>query len=331
MRPAWASHCRHPPGAHSTNLALVRVLEDFNDWPRGPLAIAIGVFDGVHVGHQALIRQAAEHAKQRGGTALAATFDPLPIQALAPGAPPSALSDAEGRVRLLHAAGADNVVVFHFTKELAAMSADEFMRRLAAAGEVRQIFVGEDFQFGHDRGGNVRTLAAAGPTHGFEVVVASPVKQAGEVVSSTRIRNALLAGDVENAARLLGRPYTVRGTVVHGAKRGRALGFPTLNLAVPPERLLPRDGIYAMTVNVRDEHVAAAASLGVRPTFGGGDRVLEAYLLDWQGDVYGDVIEAAFVKRIRDELRFASAEELSEQIARDVEATRAALRELPDP
>ena len=303
------------------------ILYDFVGWPHGPLSIAIGVFDGVHIGHQALIRQTAAGAKQLGGRALAATFDPLPIQALAPGAPPSALSDADDRVRLLHAAGADDVVVFHFTKEFAALDADEFVRRLVGAGEVRRIFVGEDFQFGRDRGGNVRTLAAAGAKHGFEVVVATPVMEGGEVVSSTRIRNALLAGDVAGAARLLGRPYSVRGTVVHGEKRGRALGFPTINLSVPPQRLLPRDGIYAMTVRVRDEEVAAAASLGVRPTFGSGDRTLEAYLLDWEGDVYGDTIDAAFVKRLRDELRFASAEELTEQIARDVEATRAALRE----
>ncbi len=302
------------------------VLADFSGWPRGPLAIAIGVFDGVHIGHQALIRQAAERAKGQGGRALAATFDPLPIQALAPGAPPSALSDVEERAELLHAAGADEVVVFHFTTEFAALSADEFVRRLVAAGEIRQIFVGEDFQFGHDRGGNVATLTAAGKRHDFEVIVALPVKLDGEIVSSTRIRNALLAGDVENAARLLGRPYRVRGTVVHGDKRGRALGFPTMNLAVPRERLLPRDGIYALWATVNGERVPAAASLGVRPTFGGGDRVLEAYLLDWSGDAYGDSVEAAFVTRLRDELRFASAAELSAQIARDVEATRAALR-----
>jgi riboflavin kinase / FMN adenylyltransferase len=305
----------------------VSVLSDFTAWPRGPLSIAIGVFDGVHIGHQALIRQTAEGAKQQAGRALAATFDPLPIQALAPGAPPSALSDVEERVQLLHEAGANDVVVFHFTREFAALSADDFIRRLAGAGEVRQIFVGEDFQFGHDRGGNVRALAAAGPTHGFDVVVAKPVKQGGELVSSTRIRNALLAGDVESAARLLGRAHSVTGTVVHGDKRGRALGFPTLNLAVPRERLLPRDGIYAMWATVNGQRVAAAASLGVRPTFGGGDRVLEAYLLDWSGDAYGDSVEAAFVRRLRDELRFASAAELSAQIGRDVVETRKALRE----
>jgi len=304
----------------------VGVLEDFTGWPRGPLSIAIGVFDGVHIGHQALIRQTAVRAKAQGGRAIAATFDPLPIQALARGAPPSALSDVDERARLLLEAGANDIVVFHFTKEFAALPADEFVRRLTSAGEVRQILVGEDFQFGHDRGGDVRTLAAAGSRFGFEVIVATPVKLDGEVVSSTRIRNALLAGDVESAARLLGRPYSVRGTVVHGDQRGRALGFPTMNLAVPRERLLPRDGIYALWATLNGQRVPAAASLGVRPTFGGGDRVLEAYLLDWSGDAYGDRIEAAFVKRLRDELRFASAAELSTQIAHDVEETRKALR-----
>jgi len=304
----------------------VGVLVDFTSWPRGPLSIAIGVFDGVHIGHRALMRQTAARAKQQGGRAIAATFDPLPIQALAPGAPPSALSDVDERTRLLQEAGANDIVIFHFTKEFAALTADEFVRRLTSAGEVRQILVGEDFQFGHDRGGDVRTLAAAGSRFGFEVVVATPVKLDGEVVSSTRIRNALLVGDVESAARLLGRPYSVRGTVVRGDQRGRALGFPTMNLAVPRERLLPRDGIYALWATVSGQRVPAAASLGVRPTFGGGDRVLEAYLLDWSGDAYGDRIEAAFVKRLRDELRFASAAELSTQIAHDVEETRKALR-----
>jgi riboflavin kinase/FMN adenylyltransferase len=303
----------------------VSVLEDFTGWPRGSLSIAIGVFDGVHIGHQALIHQTAARAKRQGGRALAATFDPLPIQALAPGAPPSALSDVDERVRLLHAAGADDVVVFHFTKEFSTLTADEFVRRLTGAGEVRQIFVGEDFQFGRDRGGDVRTLAAAGSDHGFEVLVAPPVTLDGEIVSSTRTRNALLAGDVVSAARLLGRPYSVTGTVVHGDKRGRALGFPTMNLSVPRHRLLPRDGIYAMWATVNGQRVAAAASLGIRPTFGGGDRVLEAYLLDWSGDAYGDAVEAAFVKRLRDELRFSSAAELSDQIARDVAETRRAL------
>ena len=146
-----------------------------------------------------------------------------------------------------------------------------------------------------------------------------------QIVSSTRIRNALLTGDVEGAARLLGRPYSVTGVVEHGSKRGRALGFPTVNLGVAPNRLLPRDGIYAVWAEVEGKRVKAAASLGVRPTFGGGERKLEAFLLDWSGDVYGDRVRCEFVRRLRDELRFANATELAEQISRDVEETRKAL------
>lgn len=302
------------------------LLRDFAAWPRGPLHLAIGVFDGVHRGHRALVAKLKEGARADGASALAATFDPLPIQLLAPGAPPSALSDAEGRARRLHEAGADHVVVFTFDEAFAALEPEEFFRRVVSAGDVKRIVVGEDFQFGHERRGDTKTLAALGARYGCALDVMPPIAIDGEVVSSTRIRNALLAGDVESAARLLGRPYDVRGTVVHGAKRGRALGFPTVNLAIPRERLLPRDGIYAMWVRVRDQDVAAAASLGVRPTFGGGDRTLEAFLLDWSGELYGDTLEARFVKRLRDELRFASAQELSTQIERDVEETRRALR-----
>jgi riboflavin kinase/FMN adenylyltransferase len=173
--------------------------------------------------------------------------------------------------------------------------------------------------------GEVATLRARAKRDGFAVQVVTPVEREGGIVSSTRIRNLLLAGDVEAAARLLGRAYGVRGRVVHGAKRGRALGFPTVNLEPPRDRLLPRDGIYAMWVEMGEGRFAAAASLGVRPTFGGGERVLEAFILDFSDDVYGEEVDAIFVKRLRDEMAFASPAELSAQIARDVEETRRAL------
>jgi riboflavin kinase/FMN adenylyltransferase len=217
------------------------------------------------------------------------------------------------------------VVVFHFTPEFAALAPDEFARRLCAAGDLREVCVGDDFQFGRDRSGDVRALTDLGKKLGFKVHIASPVSVDGKIVSSTRIRNALLAGDVEAAAKLLGRSYAVTGVVEHGDKRGRALGFPTVNLGVPPSRLLPRDGIYAVWAHVNGTRVAAAASLGVRPTFGAGERRLEAFLLDWSGDLYGDRVKAEFVKRLRDELRFSSAAELAEQIAKDVVETRKAL------
>lgn len=301
------------------------ILHDFAGWPRGPLHLAIGVFDGVHVGHQLLVQTVARHAQSTGGTAMAATFDPLPIEVFAPGAPPSALTEIDERCALLLGAGARAVVVFHFTPEFAALTPDEFVSRLAAAGDVRTVCVGDDFQFGRDRSGDVRALIELGRRAGFTVDLAPPVVVDGRIVSSTRIRNALVAGEVAEATRLLGRPYSVSGVVEHGDKRGRALGFPTINLSVSSNRLLPRDGIYAVWARVNGDRIAAAASLGVRPTFGAGERRLEAFLLDWNGDLYGDRVGIEFVKRLRDELRFASAAELSAQIAKDVEETRAAL------
>jgi riboflavin kinase/FMN adenylyltransferase len=224
-------------------------------------------------------------------------------------------------VRLLREAGADAVVVFRFDEAFARLSADEFVDRVKGACDVRRIVVGPDFHFGRRAEGDVEKLRERGKRDGFVVDVVSPIEIDGAIVSSTRIRNLLLAGDVEAAARLLGRPYSVRGHVVHGDKRGRALGFPTINLALPKERLLPRDGIYAMWAEMGEGRFKAAASLGVRPTFGGGERVLEAFLLDFSGDVYGEEVEVAFVKRLRDEIAFASPAELSAQIARDVEET----------
>ena len=283
------------------------------------------MFDGVHLGHRALIAQLARGARQEGARAGAATFDPLPIQALAPGAPASALSDIADRVRLLREAGADAVVVFHFDKAFAKLSADEFVDRVREACDVRRIVVGPDFHFGHRAEGDVEKLRERGKRDGFVVDVVKPIEIDRAIVSSTRIRNLLLAGDVETAAGLLGRPYSIRGRVVHGDKRGRALGFPTINLGLPKERLLPRDGIYAMWAEMGEGRFKAAASLGVRPTFGGGERVLEAYLLDFSDEVYGEEVEVAFVKRLRDEIAFASPAELSSQIARDVEETRTVL------
>jgi len=301
-------------------------LHDFAGWPAGPIHLAIGVFDGVHLGHQALIRHLAEGARAAHATAVAATFDPLPIEALAPAAPPSALSDADERAALLAAAGCDAVALFRFDASFAALTAREFVRRVAGAGNVVRMVVGPDFRFGHDRTGDVALLRELGRELRFAVDVFDPIEVSGAVVSSTRVRNALAAGDVEGAAILLGRPYEVPGTVVHGERRGRGLGFPTINVATRPNRLLPKDGIYAVRTRVGDMRHDAAASLGVRPTFGGGARWLEAYLLDFEGDLYGDLVHVSFIRRLRDELHFESPEALAAQIAKDVEETRRALK-----
>jgi riboflavin kinase/FMN adenylyltransferase len=300
-------------------------LRGFAAWPKGPIHLAIGVFDGTHIGHRALIAQLARGARQDDAIAVAATFDPLPIHVLAPGAPASALSDVSDRIRRLREAGAEVVVVFRFDDTFAKISADEFLDRVRAAGDVRRLVVGPDFHFGRRAEGDVEMLRARGARDGFAVDVMTPVEIDGAIVSATSIRNLLLAGDVAAAARLLGRPFSLRGRVMHGAKRGRALGFPTINLALPKERLLPRDGIYAVWAEMGEGRFKAAATLGVRPTFGGGERVLEAYLLDFSGEVYGDEVEVAFMKRLRDEIAFASPADLSAQIARDVEQTKRAL------
>ena len=285
------------------------LIRDWQGWPPGALHLAVGVFDGVHRGHQALVRHLREDAQSAGARPVAATFDPLPIEVLAPHAPPSALTDAEERVTLLRSAGAAAVVVFTFDQTFAAMSAREFVERILGAGEVRRIVVGGDFRFGRGREGDVGALSALAGERGASVEVVDAVVARGEAVSSTRIRNVLLAGDVRGASELLGRPHAVPGRVAHGDRRGRALGYPTINVATPRQRLLPRDGIYATWVEMGATRYAAASSLGVRPTFGGTERLLESYLLDFSGEVYGESVRVAFVERI----------------ARDVEATRRAL------
>jgi riboflavin kinase / FMN adenylyltransferase len=303
----------------------VRVVRGFEGWPAGPLHLAIGVFDGVHRGHQELTRQLSAGARAANATAVVATFDPIPISVLAPGAPPSTLSDAEERAELLEAAGADAVVIFRFDPAFAEMPATGFFEAMLRAGEVRRIVVGSDFHFGRDREGNVSTLTALGRARGVAVEVVSPVARGGAVISSTRIRNLLVSGDVKGAADLLGRFYLVRGEVVGGDRRGRALGYPTINVTTPPERLLPRDGIYATFVTIEGTRRPAATSLGVRPTFGHGERLLESYILDFSGDLYGRDARIEFVERIRDELRFETADELVAQIAEDVRAIRRVL------
>lgn len=307
----------------------VNAIRNFQGWPAGPIHVAIGVFDGVHLGHQMLMQRLLGGARAAGATAVAATFDPLPSQALAQDPPRSTLADAPERVALLEQAGAESVVIFTFDQAFSQQSAEQFIKRLTAAGDVRRIVVGIDFQFGHGRAGAVPTLQALGERYGFAVTVVEPISLGGTVVSSTRIRQALREGDLITAQALLGRPYSVSGTIVRGEQRGRSLGFPTINVAPPDDKLLPRDGIYATWAildNHGDQRFRAASSLGVRPTFGGGPRKLESHILDFSGDLYGHQAVIVFVERLRDELKFSSADDLARQIAKDVEQSRLALR-----
>lgn len=301
-------------------------LRELAGWPGGPLHVALGVFDGVHVGHRALIAHLVQGARRSpGGRAIAATFDPPPAVALGHERPGASLSTIAERVPLLREAGCDHVAVCTFDAEFAAQSAERFVDRLCAAGQIARVVVGPDFQYGSGRDGNVETLRSAGVTRGFAVEVVEPVRLEGAIVSSTRIREALRAGELALAERLLARRYSVGGTVAKGEQRGRRLGFPTLNVMTPPEKLLPKDGIYACWVTAGGSHYASATSLGTRPTFGPGPRTLESHLLDFEGDLYGSTVEVSFVQRLRDELRFDDARTLVAQIALDVEQTRTLL------
>jgi riboflavin kinase/FMN adenylyltransferase len=289
-------------------------------------AVAIGNFDGVHAGHRALIERARTLAAARGLRAVALTFDPHPSAVLSPhGAPPRVCSLAR-RLELLEAAGLDATVVEPFTRELAAVPADAFVDEILL-GSLRAcaIVVGYDFCYGQGRTGSTDELRAHGARAGAEVEVVAPVEVGGEIASSTKIRAYLRAGDLAGAERMLGRRWDIDGTVVHGAKRGRAIGIPTANIS-PESDLAIAPGIYAVRLGVGGADLPAVASLGTNPTFvDGGGLVLEVHVLDWDGDLYGRRVRTTFVARLRDEQRFESVNSLIEQIRKDIMLARAAL------
>jgi riboflavin kinase/FMN adenylyltransferase len=301
--------------------------EPFPETLRGAV-IALGNFDGFHLGHQAVVREAGEWARAEGRPAVVATFDPHPVRHFAPHIPPFRLTTLDQREALFAAAGADAMLVFHFDDALARTTAEDFVgkllsERIGAAGVV----TGEDFTFGKDRGGNLAVLRSEGAKHGIEARAVPPVIEGGRAVSSSRIRDALKAGDCEGAARLLTRPFAIRGPVRHGDKRGRTIGYPTANLALGAY-LRPRFGIYAVTARVLDtgEQLKGAANLGVRPQFDPPVEWLEPYFFDFSGDLYGREIEVSLCHFLRPEAKFTSLEGLTTQMAKDCERARELLR-----
>ena len=288
--------------------------------------IALGNFDGFHRGHQAVAGAALDWARAEGRAGIIATFDPHPVRYFAPAAPPFRLTTLDQRQDLFAAAGAQAMLVFHFDRALAETSAQQFVaellaQRLGAAGVV----TGEDFTFGKGRAGNVAVLAQLAAQTGLAVRAVGPVAEHGAVVSSSRIRDALKAGDCPGAAALLTRPFAIRGTVQHGAKLGRTIGYPTANLELG-SYLRPRYGIYAVTARLPDGRtVPGAANLGIRPSFDPPVELLETYLFDYAGELYGLEIEVALHHHLRDEAKFESLEDLREQMARDCEQARGLL------
>lgn len=295
-------------------------------WPG--TAIAIGNFDGVHLGHQALLASARRHAAARGLVSVALTFDPHPSALLSPRGAPPRLGSLARRLELIAAAGIDATVVEPFTRELAARAPDAFIDEIVrGALGARCIVVGYDFSYGRGRAGTTTTLAAHGARAGCAIEIVPPVEIAGEPASSTRVRAYLGAGDLAGAERLLGRRWDLDGTVVHGAKRGRAIGVPTANIA-PTSDLVLAPGIYAVTLAVpgHDAPLPAVASLGTNPTFvDQGGLVLEVHVLDWDGELYDRTVRTTFVARLRDERRFDTVDALVAQIRRDIEDARAVL------
>jgi riboflavin kinase/FMN adenylyltransferase len=293
---------------------------------KGPLALAIGVFDGVHLGHQEVIRDAQDFASAHRGTAVVLTFDPHPLRVLKPEAAPRLLCSTRHKLTILKRSGVGQTLVLPFTERTAQMDARAFVESLVGACRpLGYISVGYTWSFGHARSGNIHLLMELGQAHGFGVYGVPEVQVDGEIVSSTRIREAVRAGNFEHARRLLGRDYTVLGDVVKGRQLGRQIGFPTANIAVENEEL-PPSGVYVVTVHCARfpaHGLKGVANLGVRPTVeANAERSLEVHLLDADCELYGESLEVAFVKKLRDEQKFAGLEELKIQIARDVAAAR---------
>jgi len=291
-------------------------------------AITVGTFDGVHRGHQDVVARLVRLAQQRHLTSIVVTFDPHPLEVVNPSAAPPLLTTRAEKLEALARTGVDVVVVLPFTSALAAMSAERFVDDiLLARCQLRALLVGHDHGFGRDRMGDASVLQALGAVRGFTVELVAPVQGSeGHPVSSTAIRRAVAGGDLARAADGLGRPYSVWSTVVHGEKRGRALGFPTVNLAsVSSRKLLPPDGVYAVRVLLRDGEFGGMLNLGGRPTWGEAERRLEAHLFDASGDWYGQSVEVRFLKRLREVRRFDDAETLQAQLRIDEDLARAAL------
>ncbi|AKH43408.1 riboflavin kinase/FMN adenylyltransferase [Altererythrobacter atlanticus] len=281
--------------------------------------LALGNFDGFHLGHQRVVAEAVGWAHAEGRKAIVCTFDPHPVRHFAPHIPPFRLTTLDQREELFRSAGADAMLVFHFDDALARLSAEAFVikmlsEKIGAAGVV----TGEDFTFGKDRGGDFELLASVGRRHGIAARAVGPVRSGGMTVSSSRIRDALKAGDCETAGSLLTRPFAIRSTVQHGDKRGRDIGYPTANMCMA-SYLRPRFGIYAVTGRILDtgQTLKGAANVGIRPQFSPPQELLEPHFFDFKGDLYGREVEVAFHHFLRPEAKFDSVDALIAQMEQD--------------
>jgi len=284
--------------------------------------IALGNFDGVHIGHQTILRAAIDCAQAVGGSALAVTFDPLPAKVLNPNRAPRLIMTPEDKHELLRSFGLDGVIVLTFSRELSTLSPEEFVREyLLSRIGARMVVVGHNVSFGHARAGNAEVMQRLGHDLGFETTVVGPIERDGIAVSSSQVRQMISVGEMKRAAALLGRCHFLRGPVVHGRERGRAIGFPTANIQSRTE-CLPPDGVYATQVVLEEGRYPSITNVGMRPTFGEPERTIEAHIFNFNRDIYGREVKLEVAERIRPERKFESAQALAAQIASDLQRAK---------
>ena len=290
----------------------------------GPIFLAIGVFDGVHLGHQSVISTSTSHAQSADGTPVVITFDPHPLKVLRPQNAPHLLTATQHKIALIRDLGVEHLLVIPFDKNFAATPPENFIEQLAVhSNPLGEICVGHEWSFGRNRRGNLQLLEKLGAEFDFNVVGIPPVTVNGEIVSSTKIRRAIEAGDLKKAATMLGREYTILGTVVHGDDLGKKIGFPTANLSAHSEQF-PPNGVYFAEASLEGVVYPGVVNLGYRPTISSerSDRILEVYLFDFDRNVYGKHLELRFIRYLRPEKKFENVEALVQQIERDVQQAR---------
>lgn len=290
--------------------------------PQKETLFTVGVFDGVHIGHRHLLTKLRDKARQNGWLSGVITFKSHPETVLSSGSQLPWLDDLDNRISQIKSLGIDIVIALSFTPELMKLSAREFMQLLRERLKIRGLIIGPDFALGKDRLGNADQLGTMGRQMGFSVEVVPPLLIDGEVVSSSLIRQTLAQGNMQKANKLLGRAFSISSKVITGDQRGRTMGFPTANLEIKPDQAAPSDGVYVTIAYTNGEPLPSVTNIGVRPTFGGGKRLIETFIIDHEAELPGRKFRVEFIDKLRDEKRFNSAEELKAQIGKDVEQTK---------
>ena len=293
--------------------------------PEKDTLLTIGVFDGIHLGHKYLLSQLTKQAREQNLLSGVVTFNQHPQEVLSPQIRLPFLTDLAQRMELIKNEGVDAIIALSFTTELAQLSTHQFINLLKKYLRMRGLVIGPDFALGKKREGDADTMSTLGKDMDFTVTVISPIMVNGEVVSSTAIRNALANGDMKRVLNLIGRPFSLNGRVTKGTGQGIELGFPTANLNIDPRQALPADGVYATWSHIDGQPYQSMTNIGKQPTFGGSQRTIEVYILDYHNNLYGHKLKIDLIERLRDEKQFGTAEELKKQIAEDVEQGRAIL------